>query len=330
MIGWGIIGTGGAVQTLMLPALRASATSKVVGFVSHDPSRARALAAQHGADAWPDVTLMLEDPRVDVVYVASRHDEHAVQVEMACAAKKHVLCEKPLALSMRDAESSVEAARQNGVVLAICHPLRGLPAMDSLRDTIRRGEIGRVIAARATYSLPIRFPADDWHRRGPAAGVMFDITVHSVDILRYVLAREVVRCRAVATSAAEWSAPPSVVLSLAFEDEVLGSTFDSYEASAASNGLEVNGAGGTLIADGAIGSVEPSPRWTLRRPGEPDQEVSAERPDQLFGATVERFLAAIEGRGGPLAPGEDHLRTLRVVMDASAQVAAASRFDPPS
>ena len=111
-IGWGIVSTGRHADAKMAPAINAAAGSAMAAIVSGDAARARDFADKHGvAKAYDDLDAMLGDRAVHVVYVASPNSLHAEHTLQAAAAGKHVLVERPIAISPVGAARVVEAAR---------------------------------------------------------------------------------------------------------------------------------------------------------------------------------------------------------------------------
>jgi 1,5-anhydro-D-fructose reductase (1,5-anhydro-D-mannitol-forming) len=111
--GWGLIGASTIARQYMLEAIRAQAGHDVVAVMSSSAERAKAFAVEHAIDASYDtLEALLADPAVQVVYVSTTNELHLPQVVAAAKAGKHVLCEKPLALSVQDALAMVHAHRR--------------------------------------------------------------------------------------------------------------------------------------------------------------------------------------------------------------------------
>ena len=178
------------------------------------------------------------------------------------------------------------------------------------------GAIGRPLLARLMYAIHPEFGLEDWRRRGPVAGVLLDISTHTVDCARFLLGDEVAEVQALGAPEAEWSSAPRVLLSLSMRGGTLVSISDSLVMDGARNGVEIHGSGGAIIGDGTIGGLELASSWELRRAGARDRRHEAAPGSGLFAATIAAFAAAIDGCGAPLASGSDHLRTLEVVLQA--------------
>jgi predicted dehydrogenase len=118
---------------------------KIVRAVEPDLEGARSFCAQHGLELGGSLDAVLAGSSIDAVLLATPHSLHPVQVMACAAARKHVFCEKPLALRRADAARMFDACRDAGVTLAVGHNRRFWPAMAALRDTVASGELGSIL-----------------------------------------------------------------------------------------------------------------------------------------------------------------------------------------
>ncbi|WP_375460648.1 Gfo/Idh/MocA family protein [uncultured Enterovirga sp.] len=158
---------------------------RIVAAVETNPERS-AFAAEHGIRFASELPEVLRDPEIDAVILATPHALHTGQVLAVAAAGKHVFCEKPLALNRADAERSVEACRQAGVMLGIGHERRYEAAIGELRQLVRSGALGTIMHAEANFSHDklANVPEGDWRASpadAPAAG-MTAMGVHLTDL----------------------------------------------------------------------------------------------------------------------------------------------------
>jgi len=119
---------------------------------ARSPEKAGEFAAAQKLMLGDDYGAVLADPEIGAVVLATPHTQHRAQIEQAAAAGKNVFSEKPLTLTRADAEAAVEACKRAGVVLAVGHNRRFLPAMHALKWMIDRGELGRILHIEANYS----------------------------------------------------------------------------------------------------------------------------------------------------------------------------------
>ena len=169
----------------MVRRLQGSEHLRIVTAVETNAARAD-FAAEHGLKFVGDLSEVLTDPGIAAVILCTPHTLHAAQVFACAAAKKHVFCEKPLALTRADAERSVAACNNAGVVLGIGHERRYEPAIVEVRRLLRDGVLGTIMHVEANFSHDklANVPAGDWRtspKDAPAAG-MTAMGIHLTDL----------------------------------------------------------------------------------------------------------------------------------------------------
>jgi predicted dehydrogenase len=125
---------------------------KISRAVETDLDRARSFCAERGIELGGDFDAVLADPAIDAVLLATPHSLHRTQVIAAAAAKKHVFCEKPLALRQSHAREMFAACHAANVVLAVGHNRRYWPSILALREIVARGELGTILHAEGHNS----------------------------------------------------------------------------------------------------------------------------------------------------------------------------------
>src|SRR6266516_2815762 len=130
VIGWGLVGAGRHAGNRAAPAIAAAPNARLVGVVGRELAAAEAFAERFGARAYPS----LADPAIRAVYLVTPNDLHAPQTLGAAAAGRHVLCEKPLALSPGECRAMIEACRAAGVKLGVGFHLRQHDAHRTVRE----------------------------------------------------------------------------------------------------------------------------------------------------------------------------------------------------
>ena len=202
VLGWGIIGPGRISDTAMAPGINASEDSYLQVVVSRDQGRAEAFAAKHhAARALTSYEEMLADPKVDVVFIGTPNAQHAEQAIAALRAGKHLLCDKPLAVTVADAERVLQVARETGRKLGLGFMTRHFPASQEARRIIASGAIGDVVLIQCemvgTANPPIGWRLDP---RLAQAGVLNNIGVHGNDLVRFLVGSEVAEVQAMSDS----------------------------------------------------------------------------------------------------------------------------------
>jgi len=314
--GWGLIGASTIAAEHMIGAIRAQAGHEVVAVLSSNPERGRAFAHKHGIAATCDsLTDLLSNPAVHAVYVSTTNELHKAQVLAAAAAGKHVLCEKPLALTIQDARDMVDACSQAGVVMATNHHLRNAGTHRKIRELIQQGAIGKPLFARVFHAVHLPPHLQGWRLDQPQAGggVVLDITVHDVDTLRFVLNAEPVSVVGLSqsTAMAKEGLEDGVMAVLRFDNGVLAQIHDAFTVKHAPTGIEIHGESGSIVGRNVL-TQQPVGELTLRN-ADGEQTVSVEHRN-LYEVGVAAFCAAMQGTGQPAATGDDGVRSLAAAL----------------
>jgi 1,5-anhydro-D-fructose reductase (1,5-anhydro-D-mannitol-forming) len=310
--GWGLIGASTIAAAHMIRAIRAQAGHAVVAVASSSATRGGEFARQHQiAAAYTSAEQLLADPAVQVVYISTTNDLHCEQVLAAAAAGKHVLCEKPLAMTLEHVREMIQACRRANVVLATNHHLRNAATHRKIRELIGQGAIGRPLFARVFHAVYLPPHLQGWRLSRPEAGggVVLDIAVHDVDTLRFVLDAEpeeavgMLQCADMASNGLE----DGVMAVLRFDNGVLAQIHDAFTVRHAGTGIEIHGERGSIIGRDVM-TQQPKGELTLRTDAG-EQSVPIVHED-LYVRGVEKFCAALRGQGAPAATAEDGERSL--------------------
>lgn len=311
MTKWGLIGASTIAREWVIGAIRATG-GEVVSVMSTSAERGQAYAEAQGiAKAVTSLEEIVNDPNVDAVYISTTNELHHDQALAAARAGKHILCEKPLAMSLADARAMVQAAKDAGVVMATNHHLRNAATHRAMRDAIKAGRIGTPLSARVFHAVYLPPHLQGWRLDKPEAGggVILDITVHDADTLRFVLDSDPVEAIAFAQAGGMGKAglEDAVMGVLRFENGVIAQFHDGFTTKFAETGLEVHGSEGSLIGRNVM-TQRPVGTVTLRdASGEQDLPFDARN---LYETALAAFHAAVAGNGKPSATGEDGVWSL--------------------
>ncbi len=195
VIGYGFMGKVHSNAYLKIPYSFAYPTAipRLVSLCGRSREKVADCARRLGyARSCTDWHELVDDPEVEVVDVCTPDNEHAALAIGALAAGKHVICEKPLALTVEEAKAMAAAAGGAGVRHMLCHNYRFLPAVRLARELIISGEIGRIYHFRASY---LQEPGHDpssplehcWYASGTRSGVLLGIGSHVIDMARFLV-----------------------------------------------------------------------------------------------------------------------------------------------
>ncbi|WP_237154265.1 Gfo/Idh/MocA family protein [Oryzibacter oryziterrae] len=308
---WGLIGASNIAREWMIGAMRETG-GEVVAVMSGDAGRARAFADANGIlGATDSVERLLGDFGVDAVYISSTNEKHRDQAIASARAGKHILAEKPLALSLEDAIAMRDAARQAGVVMGTNHHLRNSGAHRVMRAAIKDGLIGRPLAARVFHAVYLPENLQGWRIDNPGAGggVVLDIAVHDADTLRFVLDDDPVEVTAMTQNSGMAGAglADAVMTSVRFRSGLIAQTHDAFTARFAGTGFEVHGTLGSLIGRDCMSQ---SAKGTITLVTADGARQLPWEPANLYVRAVDAFHKAIAGEGAPAATAEDGLHSL--------------------
>ncbi len=187
-----VIGCGRIATSQHLPAFRTAAAQglcRLVGVSDVDPARAARAGAEFGAPAFTSIDDLLARTRPEVVSVATLPPSHRDLVVRAVAAGCHVLCEKPIALSLAEATEMVGAAERAKRLLSICFEYRYWDEARYVRERIAAGDLGHVYAIRTWGGVDRELPRDPIRRSRAASGggVLTHWTIHNLDLALWLL-----------------------------------------------------------------------------------------------------------------------------------------------
>jgi predicted dehydrogenase len=183
---WGVLGPG-SIASGFVPAVQQHTAQRIVAVASRSKERAEAFAKSHGIDtAYGAYEQLADDPEVDVVYIATPQSEHLAQGLLAIQAGKHVLIEKPLALSADEAGLLAKSAADHGVLLMEAMWSRYLPQAGLLRALLVEGALGEIHGVTADHGQWI--PRDNrLYRPELGGGALLDLGVYPVQLDSMVL-----------------------------------------------------------------------------------------------------------------------------------------------
>lgn len=191
-INWGIIGASRFAREHMGPAIHAAEGARLCALASSDPAKAAGFQA-----FCPDLQLvqgyeaLLADPGIDSIYIPLPNHLHVEASLQAAAAGKHVLCEKPMGLTVGDYDRLIAARDGAALQMAEAFMILHHPQWHQVRDWIRAGEIGEIIHADAAFSFRLEDSGNIRMRPETAGGSLRDIGVYTFGALRYATGAEV-------------------------------------------------------------------------------------------------------------------------------------------
>ncbi len=321
-VGYAIVGLGGYALNQMMPRFARSERSHIAALVSGNPEKLQRVGDAYGvpADArysYEQFDRLRGDRRVEAVYVALPSGLHADYAVRAFAAGKHVLCEKPMALSSADGERMIAAGRRANRRLMIAYRVHFEPHNLEAMALMRRRAVGPIRFVRTeqlSRTDPASTPARNWRLDGALAGggPLEDYGIYGLQAALYLT--DEMPTSISATTFRPANDPrfrdifASVGSQLRFPSGAIAQLMTSYDSSG-SNLSEVRGDSGTLIMDPATGYSG----HKMRIEGRERREFSLGDPTVQFSGMLDHFADAIRDDAAIRTPGEMGLRDIRLM-----------------
>lgn len=243
---WGVISAANIGVKAVAPAIQASRNGKLVAVGSRNPQRASELYAFARTQVYGDYESVLNDPDIDAIYNPLPNSMHAEWTIKALEAGKHVLCEKPLAVTAQEGARMVEAARANHRYLMEAFMYRFHPQTQWALEQVQRGAIGPVRLVRASFAFDVRSRPENIRLQPElAGGSLMDVGCYPVSVCRavYGSAPQVVSARVHTTKAGGVDMATHAVLD--FGEGRFGMIDSSLELPTRQS-VEIIGEGGTI------------------------------------------------------------------------------------
>jgi len=264
VIGYGVIGIGHHAERFMGPAISKAADTKFVAVCSRSIEKANNFASRHCvARTYDSLKKMLQDPELDVLYVATPNNLHTQNTIAAAEAGKHVLCEKPMALTEADCERMIETCNKNNVRLGVDFQNRYHPAHLEARRLVQDGKVGEIYTAKAQYCRTFtreqvrRNLKESWRSDLSMAGggALMGTGLHPIDLLRFVLDSEIEEVQAVFDPKTPETVDEMVYVVLKLQNGVHGLVISGYISPRSDDDLVLYGSQAKITCKGTVGML---------------------------------------------------------------------------
>ena len=319
-IGYAIVGLGSYALRTIMPQFANCRLSRLAALVSGTPEKLARVGREYGVPerslySYQTFDRIRSDPAVDIVYVILPNSMHAEYTIRAARAGKHVLCEKPMAVSSRECEAMIAACRRAGRKLMIGYRSHFEPHNMLAMRLARGGAVGRRRFVESEHGFPIGDPTQWRLKRALAGGgSLMDIGIYSVQALRYMAAEEPVSVTARESTDRKdprfREVEDRIDWSFAFPSGLIGHGFSSY--SSGHNHIRLTGESGWI-------DLEPATSYSGQRMrvlgGKGEQAVTpppGPGGNQFVGQLDHMAECVLSGRE-PIVGGEEGLRDLRLM-----------------
>jgi len=327
-IKWGVIGSGGIARRRTIPeGILPSTIAELSSVFDINSTINEAVASEFKASSAKSIDTLLEAD-IDAVYIASPVDKHVEHVIASAKAKKHILCEKPLGLTVEQVKQMNAVCEQNGVLLAVGLMMRFHSQHQAALKFVQEGKLGKIVYGRAQLSSWYP-PIEGAWRQNPengGGGSLVDMGSHCIDLLEMFCGKvNSVNCF-INNNVHAYKSEDSAVVSLVFENGAMG-TVDSYFCipdNSSKNMLELYGSRGSILARGTIGQAEAGEMIAYLESDDASYNAQQERstvdgiginpkPVNMYMAEIEEFSRAIFENRKPRNHGLIGLRNQKIL-----------------
>ena len=314
---WGIIGTGLISERNTIPAMLKADNAELVAVMDVNENRVQQIAHKFSIPKfYNSEKALLEDKDVEAVYVATPAYLHAKQGVEAAEHGKHILCEKPMALTIKECEEMIAACQRNNVKLAMGFMMRFHPHHLKAKELIETKAIGEIVKATVQWNFWYPPGKGLWRhdRRLGGGGCLMDVGVHCADLLTFLVGEDVEDVFALTGNVIfEYPVEDISTLLLRFRTSVHGIIDNSFaiDSKNSPNGLEIYGTKGVITTNKTISCFIGGTMTTFIDGKE--KKYPASKVD-TYQKEIEDFADCIENKKEPSAAGKCGLQALKLVL----------------
>ena len=323
----GMVGYGAIAEKFQEPGIRSSRLVELAGIYDKNFERIRKFdSAGSGTRCYGTYEEMLSDKSIDAISVATPNKLHCPQVVAAARAGKHVICEKPIALSVEEARLMVEECSKAGVTFMVAHHLRYKECNIRALEAVKKGVLGRVASARArwSFSIPDGKLEDGWreNREISGGGQIMNVNSHCIDLLVYIFGRPL-KVSAFIQAGQDSGVEDGSYVMMEFPGGILATSQGSYREQGVANILDISGSGLSLQVEGACSS-DGRGRLIYLPSGKTEECDMKESP---YCAEFEHFARCVMEKSEPVSSGRRILDTMAVLEAAYASAATGKHIN---
>lgn len=311
---WGVAGCGRFTEHTFIPTIKFLRRSSIHSFFSHNINRAKELAEISGASGYFDNYDDFLKSDIDCVFVASVNSDHYEQVVKAAEAGKNILCEKPLAITSKQAEEMVEVCKRNNVLLAVNYVHRLHPHVIKAKELIKNQTIGKLVSVSVSFNLD--FPPGNnfrFNKELSGGGALRDLGTHMIDLLRFFGGEFSEISGYMDNIIYNYDVEDFVSALVKYENGNYGSFNVSYNTKKAFNRIEILGHTGAISIENFIGVKGVPSKLTIQLDGEAKKSFRKRGNKFLFmmRAIQKSFLK----NQTPPVTGEDGLINMKLMEE---------------
>lgn len=316
----GIIGCGAIGQRAHIPKFKQCKQAEVVAVADANEKLAKQVAGEFDIpDYYANWKELIKRKDIDAVSIATPNYLHAPMTIAACNSKKHVLVEKPMTVSMKDADAMIAAAKKNNVFLMVEQAHRFSPHHQVAKELITSGIIGKVSSIRGYFGHrgpEYWSPTGKWFfsKTEAVGGALADLGIHAIDTIRYVLGKEVIKVAAfIGVLEKKIEIEDNGVCIMQFADGTFGTLAASWTYKPGSMQYTFYGTKGTMWVGGGLKYDKPIVIETTTPEGILLPDIPAK---SKFGNPYQYFIDCILKNKEPFVNGVEGAKSLEIILAA--------------
>ena len=331
-IKWGVIGAGGIALRRTIPeAVAMPGNAELAAVMDIDPERAEAVGKKFGVPHYSTEADLLA-AGIDAVYIATPPNVHCGQVIQAAEAGKHILCEKPVAVSVGEIDRMEAAVKKAGVKFALGFCMRNNVYNKKARELVASGALGSIVMGRAQLTCWYPPIPGAWRQDASVShgGAMIDMGTHCLDLLEWITGSKIVEVAAfedLLIHAYPTEVEDTSTVIARFDNGAHG-IIDNYfnlPDAAAQNSLELHGTKGSIIGQGTVGQDPTGKMFSVIQPHQTSYDANQVRDNEvkreeyhldgvsLYGQMINNFADCIIEGKEPAVTLEDGRHSVKLV-----------------
>lgn len=330
---WGIIGAGGIADRRTMPGMELAKNAEIYAVMEIDMDAAKALKKKYKAkEAYSNEADLLADPNVEAVYIASPVVHHKRQAMAAADMGKHILLEKPIALTVEEGQEVIDYCKEKGVMLATGFMMRFHAYHQAMKKLVDEGKLGQIVSCRAQLTCWYPDIPGNWRQAKATSGggALMDMGVHCLDLIQYITGYKAKRAAGMASTLTfDYEVEDSGAMLVELENGALcqiESHFNIPDA-AARGRLEVYGTKGSMLAEGTISQVEGGKLDVMISDDSLEYDAQQDRNDvepmkvevefgNMYTKEIESFSDSVLNNTPIEVPAEDAVQVQDVIQSA--------------
>ncbi len=332
-IKWGVIGCGGIADRRTIPGMMLAENAELVAVMDANKEAAERVKEKYNAKyAFDNVEDLLAIDEIQAVYIASPVFCHKEQAFAAAKAKKHILLEKPMALTCEESQEIADVCKKEGVKLAVGLMMRFHSYHQEMKKIIEEGKIGDIVSMRGQLTCWYPDIPGNWRQNKALSGggALMDMGIHCIDLLQYISGLQAKEVTGFAgTQTFQYNADDSSAIVMKMDNGAFAfvdANFNIPDAAARCR-LEFYGTKGSILAEGTVSQVEGGNVDVLISDDSLGYDASQDRNEpvpmkldvtfgNMYTKEVESFSNAILNDTAPAIPAEEAIALQKIVESA--------------